>query len=338
MHAAVLSRHGPPDVLAVTQVPDPVPGPGEVRVRVEAVGLNWAEVLSRKGLYGWAPRLPYVPGMEAAGHIERVGEGVDPARMGESVVVGAQFGAYAELVVVRSPQALPAPQGWTVEERAAFPVQWMTAWVSLREMARARPGDRVLVSPAGGGVGTAAVQLASRMGCEVVALAGSDAKLERLPALGATATLNYRTPGWRDDLAALVGERGVDVALEMVGGDVYRAVRDTLAPFGRVVVAGYAGLDYRWWNPASLWRAWRGIPRMSLDRMLRRSNGILSTHLGYLLGDASRLERVWSELGAFVAEHGLRPQVGHVLPFGRVADAHRLMESRESWGKIVLKL
>ncbi|GMV06343.1 MAG: oxidoreductase [Gemmatimonadota bacterium] len=338
MNAAVLRRHGPPDVLRVTRVPDPTPGPGQVRVRIEAVGLNWAEVLSRKGLYGWAPRLPYVPGMEAAGHVEDVGEGVDPARVGEAVVVGAQHGAYAELVVVRSAQALPSPAGWTVEERAAFPVQWMTAWVSLKEMARVRPGDRVLVSPAGGGVGTAAVQLASRMGCDVVALAGSDAKLERLLPLGATATLNYRAPGWEARLAALAGERGVDVALEMVGGDVFRAVRDTLAPFGRVVVAGYAGLDYRWWSPASLWRAWRGIPRMSLDHMLKRSNGILSTHLGYLLGDAHRLERVWRELTAFVAEHGLRPQVGHVLPFEAVADAHRLMESRDSFGKIVLRL
>lgn len=338
MRAVVLRRHGAPGVLRVERVDDPVAGPGQVLVKVEAVGLNYAEVLSRKGLYGWAPKRPYVLGMEAAGRIVAAGQGVDQARVGEAVVVGAQHGAYAELVAVPAAQALAAPEGWSVEERAAFTVNWATAWVGLVEMARLRASDRVLVSPAGGGVGTAAVQIASRLGCEVLALAGSDAKLERVRTLGAAATLNYRRPGWRPRLAELAGTRGVDVALEMVGGDVFRAAADALAPFGRVVVAGYAELDYTLRNPASWWRAWRGMPRMGLSRMLRRSNGMLSTHLGYLLADPALLAGIWRDLTAFVERHGLRPQVGHVLPFDEVAAAHRLMESRESYGKIVLRM
>ncbi|MDH5589276.1 MAG: zinc-binding dehydrogenase [Gemmatimonadota bacterium] len=343
MKAILLSRHGGPGVLRVTEIPTPDPGPGEVRVKVEAVGLNYAEVLSRKGLYGWAPRLPYVPGMEAVGRIDRVGEGVDPARVGEAVVVGAQHGAYAEWVVARSAQALPAPragsgEAFTMEENAAFTVNWMTAWVGLMEMGRLRPTDRVLVSPAGGGVGTAAVAIAAAFGCEVVALAGSDAKLDRVRGLGASRTVNYRRPGWREALAAEVGPRGVDVALEMVGGGVFQGVKSVLAPFGRVVVAGYAELDYTLWNPFSWWRAWRGTPRMGLTEMFKGSNGILSTHLGYLLRDPERVAGVWGELTAFVRTHGLRPAVGHVLPFEEMADAHRLMESRESYGKIVLRM
>ena len=338
MRAVLLNRRGGPRVLRVTDVPDPVLGKGQVLVRVEAVGLNYAEVLSRKGLYGWAPKRPYVLGMEAAGRIEAAGPGVDPSRVGERVVVGAQHGAYAELMAVRAAQALPAPHGWSVEEHAAFAVNWATAWVGLMEMGRLRPTDRVLVSPAGGGVGTAAVQIASRFGCHVLALAGSDAKLERVRALGASSTLNYRAPGWRERLADLVGERGVDVALEMVGGDVFRGVVDTLAPFGRVVVAGYADLDYTRWNPMSWWRAWQGMPRMGLERMFRRSNGILSTHLGYLLADPALMTGLWRDLTAFVGTHGIRPQVGHVLPFAEVAEAHRLMESRQSYGKIVMRI
>ncbi len=336
MKAVLLRRHGGPGVLRPEQVADPVAGPGQVLVRVEAVGVNYAEVLSRKGLYGWAPKRPYVLGMEAAGCIRAVGVGVDPSRLGERVMVGAKQGAYAELMAVGEAQALPAPEGWSLEELAAFPVNWATAWVGLIEMGRLKPTDRVLVTAAGGGVGTAAVQLASRSGCEVLALAGSEAKLERVRALGASSTLDYRAAGWRSHLAGLCGARGVDLALEMVGGDVFRAVADTLAPFGRVVVSGYAELDYTLWNPISWWRAWRGMPRMGLMRMLERSNGMLSTHLGYLLADPPLMARVFGELSAFVARHGLRPQVGHVLPFERVADAHRLMESRESYGKIVL--
>jgi NADPH2:quinone reductase len=338
MKAFVLRRHGAPGILSLTDLPDPEPGPGQVRVRIQAVGLNYAEVLSRKGLYGWAPKLPYVPGMEAAGHIEAVGEGVDPSRVGKRVVVGTQHGAYAEAMVVRDAQALPAVESWSTAENAAFAVNWMTAWVSLMEMARLRPSDRVLVSPAGGGVGTAAVQIASRFGCDVLAMAGSDEKLARVRALGATVTVNYRAQGWPGMLAEEASRRGVDVALEMVGGDVFRATIDALAPFGRVVVAGYAALDYSVWNPPSWWRAWRGMPRMSLDRMLKRSNGILSTHLGYLLRDPVLMGRLWEKLVAFTTEHGIRPVVGHVLPFRDMPEAHRLMESRRSYGKIVLEV
>jgi len=336
VRAFLLKRHGGPEALTPADLPDPEPGHGQVRVRVEAVGINYAEVLSRRGLYGWAPKLPYVPGMEAAGHIEAVGGGVDPTRVGARVVVGAQSGAYAEAMVVHDAQALPAVATWSVEENAAFSVNWMTAWVALMEMGRLRPSDRVLVSPAGGGVGTAAVQIASRFGCDVLAMAGSDAKLDRVRALGAHRTVNYRSQGWREQLGAEVSERKVDVALEMVGGEVFRAAAGTLAPFGRAVVAGYAELDYSVWNPVSWWTAWRGMPRMSLDHMLKRSNGIMSTHLGYLLRDRPLMVRLWSELVAFTVEHGIRPVVGHVLPFAEVADAHRLMESRESYGKIVL--
>ncbi len=334
MRAVFLHRHGPPDVLRITEAPDPTPGPGQVVVQVGAVGLNYAEVLSRKGLYGWAPSLPYVLGMEAAGSIAAVGEGVD-RELGETVIVGLQHGAYAEQVLVRDHQALPALPGFSVEENAAFGVNWLTAWVSLMEMGRLRSSDRVLISPAGGGVGTAAVQIASRFGCEVVAMAGSDSKLERVAKLGASASVNYRESGWEERLEGL---GSFDVALEMVGGGVFRAASAGLAPFGRVVVAGYAGLDYRRWKPWTWWSAWRGIPRMSLNDMLTGSRGMLSTHLGYLLRDPERMQEVWRALVAFSTEHHLRPVVGHVLPFESVADAHRLLESRDSYGKVVLQL
>ena len=134
-----------------------------------------------------------------------------------------------------------------------------------------------------------------------------------------------------------MGDAGLDVVLETVGGDVFKACDSALAPFGRMVVAGYAELDYKLWNPLSWWRAWRGMPRMSLDSMFKRSTGMLSTHLGYLIPNASRMREIWDELLDYVAEHDIRPVVGHVLPFEEVAEAHRLMESRRSVGKIVLR-
>ena len=338
MRAYTLRRTGGPDVLELSDLPSPEPGEGEVAVRVHAIGINYAEVLSRKGLYGWAPERPYTPGMEVAGAIEAVGAGVSADRIGDEVIIGMQYGGYAERVVVGSRQALPAVADLSVEENAAFAVNYMTAWVSLMEMARLRSTDRVLVTAAAGGVGTAAVQIASAFGCEVVAMAGSDEKLERVRSLGASHTVNYRAGGWQTALAQALDGRGPDVILEVVGGEVYRACLDSLAPFGRLVVAGYAGLDYSLWKPWTVWRAWRGKPRADVIELALGSKGVLASHIGYLLGDEDRLERVWAGLVAFCGEHGIRPVVGHTFAFDEIPEAHRLMESRKSVGKIVVRL
>ncbi|MFQ5535956.1 MAG: zinc-binding alcohol dehydrogenase family protein [Gemmatimonadota bacterium] len=329
MRAYVLRRTGAPRVLRLEEVPDPVPGPGEVVVRIEAIGINYAEVLSRKGLYGWAPKRPYIPGMEAVGVVESTGQ---------RVLVGTQSGAYAERITLPSDRVLPAFDEFSVEENAAFAVNFMTAWVGLMEMARLRPTDRVAVTAAAGGVGTAAVQIANGAGCSVLALAGSDDKLERTRHLGADTTVNYRAPGWQERLVEVVRNAPPDVVLELVGGKVYQACLEALPPLGRLVVAGYASLDYRLWNPLSWYRAWRGIPRFDVAKSAERSIGVLATHIGYLLPDRGRLMRIWSELTEFTRSHGLRPVVGAVFPFEELPEAHRFMESRKSVGKIVVRV
>lgn len=338
MKAIILERHGGPGVLRVREVPDPAPGAGEVRVRVEAVGVNYAEVLSRKGLYGWAPPMPYTLGMEATGAIDALGPGVTDRAVGERMIVGAQHGAYAERIVVPARQALPAVPGLSTEENAAVAVNYLTAWVALMEMARLRPSDRVLVTAAAGGVGTAAVQVASRFGCATVGMAGSDAKLDTIRALGAVAAVNYRRADFEERLREAAGPDRFDVVLEVVGGEVFRAVWPVLAPFGRVVVAGFASLALQRWNPLSWLRTWRDLPRADIRTLAPGSHGFMGTHVGYLLDDPPRLARVWRELMAFVAAQGIRPVVGATFRFEEMAEAHRLMESRGSVGKIVVRV
>ena len=338
MRAIVLDRHGGPEVLRVRTVPDTVPGQGEVRVHVEAIGVNYAEVLSRKGLYGWAPARPYTPGMEATGTIDMLGAGVEGRAIAERVIVGAQHGAYAERIVVPDRQALPAIAGFSTEQNAAFAVNYLTAWVALMEMARLRRTDRVLITAAAGGVGTAALQLATRFGCPTVGLAGSDAKLEAIRALGAEAAVNYRRAGFEERLRSAAGPGRFDVVLEVVGGEVFRAVWPVLAPFGRVVVAGFASLALQRWNPLSWLRTWRDLPRADIRSLAPASHGLMATHLGYLLADPPRLARVWEELVAFVSAHGIRPVVGATFSLNDMAGAHRLLESRRSVGKIVVRV
>ena len=338
MRVWTLKRTGPPEVLSLGDAPLPEAGPGEVVVAVEAIGINYAEVLSRKGLYGWAPKRPYVPGMEVAGRIEAIGEDVEGREVGERVLCGMQHGGYAERVVVRANRALPVPSGFSMDEAAAFGVNFMTAWVALTEMARMRPEDRVAITAAAGGVGTAAVQIAAAFGCDVVALAGSEEKLGLTRTLGALHTVNYRAADFERRFDRVTVDRGLDVVLEVVGGAVFRACNERLANFGRLVVVGYAQLDYSKWNPFSWWRAWRDAPRISVSEAAVASTGLLATHIGYLLPDEDRLLGVWTALTEFVEAHDLRPIVGSTWAFEELPEAHRFMESRQSTGKLVVRV
>lgn len=337
MRAWRLVSSGGPDVLRLEDVPEPVVGPGQVSVHVKAIGINYAEILSRKGLYGWAPKKPYTPGMEAAGTIVAVGEGVDVGRVGEVVLCGMKYGAYAERVVVPAARALPALPGYSLVECAAYGVNFMTAWVALVEMGRLRNGDRVGITAAAGGVGTAAVQIACAHGCRVVAMTGSDEKFDVVRSLGAHETVNYRKANFARRLGEAAPGGRLDVVLEVVGGDVFRGCVDRLDNFGRVVVAGYAGLEYSVWNPWSWWTAWRDAPRLSVSTAAEASIGLLATHIGYLLPDEERLARIWQALTAFTLQHDLRPVVGRTFAFEELPEAHRFMESRGSVGKLVVR-
>ncbi|MGD2217231.1 MAG: zinc-binding dehydrogenase, partial [Gemmatimonadales bacterium] len=221
------------------------------------------------------------------------------------------------------------------EENAAFPVNYMTAWVALAELARVVEGEKVLVTAAAGGVGTAAVQLADRLGCEVYGLVGSSEKLDLVRSLGAREALSYGDADCFARLRELSG--GVDVVLETVGGRVYRESQSQLNPFGRIVVAGFAGLDLKWWSPLSWWRTWRDLPRARVGELAENSTGVMATHLGYLLDEPARLQAIFERLRAFVSEVGIKPVIGEVFPFAGVAEAHTFVESRKSVGKVLLR-
>jgi NADPH2:quinone reductase len=233
-------------------------------------------------------------------------------------------------------QALRAMTGWSPAENAAFAVNYVTAWVALIEMARLRPADRVLVTAAAGGVGTAAVQIARHFGCTVYGAAGSDDKLELLRRLGVAHVVNYRARSLEREVREATAGAGVDVVLEVVGGDVYRQSQRVLAPFGRLVVTGFASLDLKRWNPFSWWRTWRDAPRARIGSMATHSTGVLATHIGYLLPDRERMLAVWRELTGFVSRTGIRPIVGGRLSFDRMGEAHALLEARATTGKLVV--
>lgn len=337
MKAYPLRRIGPPKVLKMENVPDPGPPPaGHVCIKTANVGVNYAEILSRKGQYSWAPKRPYNIGMEIFGHIVSVGEGVNKSRIGQPVLAGMQYGAYAEQVHVPDHLAFPAFEGFSNAENAAMLVNYTTAWIALFCQARVQPGETVLVQAAAGGVGTAAVLLLKAKGCKVIGMASRPEKLRLLEKLGADLVINYRTEDFYEKV--LAENMRPDVVLELVGGEVFRKSYELLKPFGRMAVAGFASIPLKKWNPLTWYPTWKAAPKARLMDMARRSLGMHATHIGYLIQQPELVRENFDAMAAFVKEHGIRPVVGKEFDFSEVPAAHAFIESRESYGKVVLNL
>jgi len=337
MKAVILQKTGGPNILKPDEVAAPVPAEGEVLVRNKFIGINYAEILSRRGLYGWSPKRPYILGMESSGVIEKVGQGVDNNRIGQKVMVGAKYGTYAEYVTVPEIQAIPVIDKYSMEENAAFLVNFMTSWVSLFKLAKVKAGESVLITAAAGGVGTAAVKLSVGSGCIVYGLAGSDYKTEYLKRLGVKGAFNYKDKEWPKQLAA--DTKGVDVVLEVVGGDINKICFQLLKPFGRMVAAGFASLDLNKWNPYSIYKTYKDFPRFHIGDLAEKSVAVMSSHIGILLDKyPDLLMEEYDKLSSFVIEHDIHPVVDKVFPFDDVALAHEYIESRKSIGKVLLKI
>jgi NADPH2:quinone reductase len=295
---------GGPEQLVAQEVPEPEAGDGQAVVDVRAAGINFADVLVRLGMYPQMPELPTVLGSEIAGEL-------DGARvMG---FVRAEGGGYAERVVVDKHWLLPLPATASFAEGAAFPMAFLTAWIPLTELVRIAFGARVLVTAAAGAVGTAAVQVVRALNGHPVAAVGSAEKLELPRSLGAVAAVTYEQIGDLDP---------VDAVFDLVGGDVFTTSLSLLKPLGTAIAVGYAGGMWQEVNPAWLVGRNIGVHGFYLGRLIRRDPELVARA-------AKDVLRLW-EGGA------VRPIVGAEFPLEEAADAHRLIETRQSTGKVVL--
>jgi NADPH2:quinone reductase len=321
MKAVVFHQHGGPEVLQVIEQAPPRPEPGQVLLRVRAAGVNYADTMHRAGTYGGAYRFPYIAGLEVCGDIVELGPGVQGLTVGQRVM-GRAKGAYAEYAVAQVGGLLPVPDGVQDAEAAAFPVVFQTAYHCLVTCGRIEPGETVLIHAAGGGVGTAAVQLARLWGARILATAGTDDKLQRVRELGADVTINYRREAFGPLVKQETNGRGADVILESVGGDVFNDSLECLAALGRLVVFGVAS----------------GKPNHpKVRQLLAYNHAVLGFHLGNLVQHQPALARRGFELVTeFLRWRRVRPIVGHIFPLEQARQAHELMGNRESYGKIVL--
>ncbi|QIN82017.1 zinc-binding dehydrogenase [Rubrobacter tropicus] len=325
MKAIVVNEPGPPEVLRLEEVEKPAPGTGEVLVKVALAGVNYADVGMRAGMMGGphAMDLPYTPGFEVAGTVAAVGEGVEGVTEGDRVAAVLPSGGYAEYGVADAKSVVKVPEGVGFSDASALLVQGLTAYGVLHDSARVQQGDGVLVMAAGGGVGTLAVQLAKLAGAApVIAVAGGREKLNLALSLGADHAFDYTGEGWIKDVMDATGGRGVDVALESVGGELGAGAYDCLAPLGRLVTFGAAGGEGL--RPPDMWQ-------------LNMKGQTVSGYGGPWLrpGAAANAREA---ISGYLRSGDLKVVGGAAFPLEAASEAHRAIEGRRTTGKVLLRV
>lgn len=323
MRAVIASEPGGPEVLTLTELPDPVPGAGEVVIDVAATAVNRADTLQRRGNYPPPPGASDVLGLECSGTISAVGADVNDLKVGDEVCALLASGGYAEKVLVPAGQVMPVPQGVDLVTAGALPEVACTVWSNVFMVAGLRADETLLVHGGAGGIGTMAIQLAHALGARVVATAGSPEKLEVCRSLGADLAVNYREEDFVESLMKFTDGRGADVILDNIGASYLDRNIDALATEGRLAIIGLQG----------------GVKaELNIGKLMAKQGAVLGTLLrprpvaAKAAICAAVVEHVWP----LVEEGTVRPVVHTSLPLDRVAEAHRLMEDSAHIGKIVL--
>lgn len=316
---------GGPEVLVITRRPLPVPGPGEVLVKVAAAGVNRPDVLQRLGVYPPPPGAPSIPGLEVAGEVAAAGDGLAAEIVGQPVCALIAGGGYAEYAVAPLGQCLPVPAALTMVEAAAMPETLFTVWTNLFERAYASEGETALVHGGTSGIGTMAIALADLFGLRIIVTCGSDAKCRRAEELGAAHAINYNSHDYVEAVKGLTGGAGVDIVLDMVGGDYLPRNLECLREDGRhVSIAVQRG----------------ATGEVNLARIMQKRLMLTGSTLRPRSGEFKAL--VADELSRAVWPHveagKLRPVVDSTFPLAEAAEAHRRMQAGEHVGKIVLTL
>ncbi len=325
MKALVITRFGGPEVLELQQVPDAHPAPEQLLVKVEAGGLNFADLLTARGGYAGTPKPPLTAGREFAGR-EFIGNDAS----GRRVMGYTQWAAFAERTVVHRNLVWPIPEDWTAEQAAAFPVNFFTAYFAYWKagLLEKASGTRVLIHAVAGGVGTAAVQIGKILGIEMYGTSSSDDKLARVGELGLQHGINYRQRDYVEAIKELTGGDptrggGVDAVFEMLGGEhVAKSVR-CVRDFGCVIVYGSATGE---------------IPQLDTRLLYAKGASVHGLWLSYLSANRPLMESAWKQLSQWLAAGKLHPVIGKVFPLDEARAAYTLMQEGKNYGKIVLKI
>lgn len=325
MRYIALESHGKADVMQLAEGPAPSIGPGEVLVKVAAAGVNRPDVAQRQGMYPPPPGASPILGLEVAGEVVEVGEGVNESLLNTLVCALVNGGGYAEYVAVPAGQCLPIPKRLKLKEAAALPETFFTVWTNVFDRAKLQPGESFLVHGGSSGIGSTAIQLAKQFGARVFTTAGSEEKCEFCRKLGADLAINYREQDFVQAIDKATDSKGVDVILDMVGGDYIQRNIQAAAMDGRIVSIAFLGGPKATVNFAPMM-----LKRLALTGSTLRPR---SAEAKAAIANSLR-EKVWP----LIEEGKIKPQIAAEFAFEDVVEAHKLMESSQHMGKIVLTL
>jgi NADPH2:quinone reductase len=323
MKAIRIHKFGPSeDVLQYEEVPTPEPGAGELLIKVEAASLNRADLGLRKGTYRISPdALPVIPGREFAGTVAKIGADVTEFKVGDRVVAYPSLGGYAEFATAKVSEVRPIPEGVTSAQAAALPTVFLTAWFGLLEDGKLKSGEWLLVQAGSSGVGTAAIQIAKHLGAKVIATTGSEDKRNKLRQLGADVAIDNSHDVFALETMRVTADRGVDVVLEMIGGEVYEKSLQVLAPGGRLVsIGGAFGATPE--------------PPPSLTEGRKATRFSITNHLKAKPQDFRQLDTILK----LVQDKKFQAVIGKTFPLSETRSAQRYLEGREHFGKVMLTM
>ena len=322
MKAVLCREFGPPSSLVVSEVDEPVPGPGEVLVRVEACGVNFPDTLIIQGKYQQKPAMPFTPGGEVCGTVAVLGEGVSGPAVGTRVAALIPYGGFAEAVAIEAGRLVPVPEGVAPDAAAAICTAYGTVLHALEDRGALMLGETLLVLGAAGGVGMAAIQIGKLLGARVIAAASSMDKLEACRAAGADGLVNYTEEHWRDELRALTEDRGPDVVFDPVGGPYTEPALRSIGWRGRYLVVGFAAGE---------------IPRIALNLALLKNCAITGVFYGeFVRREPANNRAMLARLFRWVADGQLVPAVSHRFPLEGAGEALDLLSGRRALGKLLL--
>lgn len=317
-----LTTYGGPEVLEIIETAQPKATGRKVLIEVKAIGVNYADTARREGKYVVPTPLPFVPGTEVAGIVCDVGEEVASVSLGQRVVALIEAGGYADYVLVDERSVLALPEGLDFYQAVALPVQGLSAYHILKTMGRLEKGEAVLIHAAAGGVGTIAVQLAQIFGAgTIIATASTDEKRALARRLGAHVAIDYTKEGWKDEVLAATDGKGIDVALEMAGGDIFHQTLQCLAPFGRLVIYGVASGQ---------------LTKMTPSLLMGKNLSVIGFFLPQIMRKQELYQQSLQEMLHYVQTGRVQLTIGGVYPLEQAADVHRLLQSRQTHGKLIL--
>ncbi len=338
MKAAVVTKHGGPEVFQIQERPDPKPKAGESLVRVKAAGVNFADIVGRVGLYQAAPKPPMVLGYEVAGILESAGEGVRDLKEGDRVLGMVMFGGYAELAAALDEGLMKMPDDMSYEHAAAIPVNYVTAYHSLIYMGALKPHETILIHAVAGGVGTAATQIAKHVGATVIGTC-SPSKFDYARENGADHLIDYNTQDFLKEVRRITDGRGADMALDALGGPQLNKSYRSLGHAGRLITFGASEVIAG--PKRNLLHALRQVLSMKSYRpmtLMGHNKAVIGVDMNAMSRRMDVMAREFEALKQLIGQGVIKPHVDQTFPLDRVGDAHQYIQDRKNKGKVVLTI